>query len=161
MNTGISTILVDCDGCLTDGKKYVGEDGQRAMAAFHSRDNTAIQRLIEAGYRVIIVTASRWPGIRRYWGKYNVEVFSASEKESLPGIDWESTVGIGDDIMDAPFLRRCAWAYVPAGAHPRLLAEFSSLATSGGAGIMAEVENRIEALHISEGIKYEYNGKAY
>lgn len=161
MNTGISTILVDCDGCLTDGKKYVGEDGQRAMIAFHSRDNTAVHRLIDAGYRVVIVTASYWPGIRKYWGKYNVEVFSTREKENLPEIDWGSTVGIGDSIADIPFLRRCAWAYVPADAHPRLLAEFSSLATRGGAGIMAEVENRIEALHIGEGIKYEYNGTAY
>lgn len=160
---GIKTIVIDCDGCLTDGKKYIGLDGHRTAIAFNSRDNTAIQRLIAAGYRVVIVTASRFPGIRRYWQKYNVEVFSSKEKAELPGIEWESAAGVGDDLMDAPFLRKCAAAFTPADGHPALRGEFTPLATYGGRGIMEEVETRLQTIHFSENGKgkYVYHGEAY
>lgn len=153
---GINTIIIDCDGCLTDGKKYVGQDGRRTAIAFNSRDNTAIQRLIEQGYRVIIVTASHFPGIRRYWGKYNLEVFSTKQKENLEGIDWDNALGIGDDVIDIPFLRKCAAQYVPSDAHPRMIGEFTPLATRGGRGIMEEVETRLKAIHFSENGKTKY-----
>lgn len=162
MSTGfeLHTIVIDCDGCLTDGKKYVGLDGQRTAIAFNSRDNTAIARLIAAGYRVVIVTAARFPGIRRYWQKYNVEVFYSRDKESIEGIDWDSAVGIGDDLIDARFLRQCAWAFCPADAHPSLRAEFTPLATYGGQGIIEELELKLEGLSFSQnGTKYEYHGK--
>lgn len=160
---GVTTIVIDCDGCLTDGKKYIGADGQRTAIAFNSRDNTAVQRLIAAGYRVVVVTASRFPGIRRYWQKYNVEVFSSREKEHLPGIYWENAAGIGDDLMDAPFLRKCAVAFTPADGHPALRGEFTPLATYGGRGIMEEVETRLKSIHFLQNgdKKVIYNDTAY
>lgn len=158
----INTIVVDCDGCLTDGKKYVDDKGERALMAFHARDNTAIRRLIESGYRVIIVTASRFSGTWKYWGKYNVEVVSTKEKTEIEGIDWARSLGVGDDLMDIEFLRLCAVAYVPSDAHPRLLGEFNHLVTKGGRGVMAEIENKLSAFSfVGNGAKYVYNGTTY
>lgn len=140
----IKNIVIDCDGVLTDGKKYVDETGKRVQIAFHSRDNVAIQRLIAVGYRVIIATASKYPGIRAYWERYGVEVYNEKLKEvigDLAGLKWSETLGVGDDIIDFMFLQQCALAYVPADAHPELLGAFSALETKGGAGIMAEVYN--------------------
>lgn len=141
----IKNIVIDCDGVLTDGKKYINADGDREMIAFHSRDNEAISRMIEKGYRVIIVTASDFPGIRRRWMRYNVEVYRLKQKELLneiaePPFEWSETVGIGDDLIDFPFLQRCGLAFVPADAHILLRELFRVLETPGGNGVMVEIE---------------------
>jgi len=151
----IKNIVIDCDGVLTDGKKYVGPDGEREMVAFHARDNEAIKLLQDDGLRVIIVTASRFSGIRRYWMNRGVEVFSLpGHKTRLAeeaGIDWSETIGVGDDLIDVGFLNKCAQGYVVADAHPQMRQRFPVLRTRGGYGIMAEVYEKLA-------FNYQLNG---
>lgn len=142
----IKTIIVDCDGCLTDGKKHIDADGRRSHITFHSRDNIAARRFQAMGIRVIVITASAFQGIRKYWGKYNIEVYTALDKlETLNEleIDFETAIGIGDDVIDFKFLEECKWAYVPADAHPSLLRRFQALNTRGGDGVLAELYHRL------------------
>ena len=146
----IKNIVIDCDGCLTDGSKPVDDAGNRTGIRFHARDNEAARRLIAAGYRVIIVTASKFPGIRRYWHRYGVEVYSTREKitvadQASPPFLWSETVGIGDDLLDEDFLTACEMAFMPADAHPSLVGRFTPLATAGGGGVLAEVEYRLSS----------------
>ena len=160
MVSGIKNIVIDCDGVLTDGKKYVNSSGDRELIAFHCRDNEAIKRLIEKGYRVIIVTASDFPGIRRRWMRYNVEVYRLKQKELLneiadPGFEWSETIGVGDDLIDLPFLELCADAYVPMDAHPKLKLKFDEVFKNGGEGVMEDIENRVEVLRTVKLEKYD------
>ena len=116
------TILVDCDGCLTDGKKYVDATGQRQMIAFHSRDSIACKALVEMGFQVIILTHSLFPGIPAYWEKYGAKVHASKiEKSNVHShfyINPDKVIGIGDDITDISFLETVKFPYIVADAHP-------------------------------------------
>lgn len=144
----INTLILDCDGVLTDGKKYVAENGDRQMIAFNSRDNVAVSALVEKGLRVIIVTASPWPGIAAYWKKYGCEVYYTKHKGNISTeikeaggrpINWSSALGVGDDFADVKLLEQCAKAYVPADAHPLLRQQFEELISRGGEGVVTEL----------------------
>ena len=140
----IKNIVIDCDGVLTDGGKIVDENGKRTHIRFHSRDNEAINDLQRQGFRVIIVTASKFAGIRNYWyDRCRVEVYSLPENKDkvfeLTGIDPKETLAIGDDIIDTAFLNSCAQSYVVADAHPVMKRFYAKLNSKGGEGVMAEV----------------------
>ena len=60
----IRLVSLDCDGVMTDGTLYYGEDG-RQWRAFHVHDGVGIRMLIEAGLEVAFVTASRTAAIER------------------------------------------------------------------------------------------------
>ncbi len=47
----IKLILMDVDGVLTDGRLYLGNDGNE-FKAFHIRDGHGIKMLLEAGVEV-------------------------------------------------------------------------------------------------------------
>ena len=121
------TILVDADGTLTDGKKHVNSIGQRETISFHARDSIACKMLVEMGFQVIVLTHSGFPGIANYWNRYGAEVFWAVKGDPLENklnvyshfvIDWDKTIGIGDDITDNCFLQKCKYPYIVADAHP-------------------------------------------
>jgi 3-deoxy-D-manno-octulosonate 8-phosphate phosphatase KdsC-like HAD superfamily phosphatase len=116
------TILVDCDGVLTDGKKYVDHLGGRQVIAFHSRDSIACEALIEMGFKVIILTHSFFDGIRNYWEPRGAKVHATKlEKSNVHShfyIDPNKVIGIGDDITDNSFLETVKFPYIVADAHP-------------------------------------------
>ena len=116
---------MDCDGVLTDGKKYVDATGQRQMIAFHSRDSIACKALVEMGFRVIVITLSDFEGIANYWTKYGAEVLYGGGVGKLTALrlniweeDWEKTIGIGDDVTDICYLEKCKFPHIVADAHP-------------------------------------------
>lgn len=119
------TILVDCDGVLTNGQKIVDATGQRQMIAFHSRDSIACKALVEMGFQVIILTHSLFPGIPAYWEKYGAKVHASKiEKSNVVShfvIDWEKTIGIGDDVTDICYLEKCKHVFIPSDAHEELI----------------------------------------
>lgn len=176
----IDTIICDCDGVLNDGKQahYIrqgklmlvapgnGELTQsgyvdsyqesmleKPFKTFHSRDKSAIRRMTQSGIRVIIVSADDSP-ITKAWAEScgaefmyrRVKVFGDED-----GINWETTAGIGDDLMDLPFLEKCAEAFCPFDAHEEVKkivgflngghpGSFSALVSKpGGSGVFAEV----------------------
>ena len=117
------SIIVDCDGCLTNGQKIVDATGQRQMIAFHSRDSVACKMLVEMGFQVIILTHSSYHGIGHYWMKYGAYIHVSEGGDPMTNkldienwesvkIDWEKTIGIGDDITDDCFLEKCEFPYL-------------------------------------------------
>ena len=143
------TILVDCDGCLTDGKKHVYTTGQRQMIAFHSRDSIACKMLVEMGFQVIILTHSLFPGIPAYWEKYGAKVHASKiEKSNVVShfvIDWGKTIGVGDDVTDICYLEKCKHAFIPSDAHEELIElhkvkpEIWKSPKPGGSGILSDL----------------------
>ena len=169
------SILVDADGCLTDGKKYVDATGQRQMIAFHSRDSIACKALVEMGFQVIVLTHSNYHGIGHYWMKYGAYIHVSEGGDPMTNkldvenwesvkIDWEKTIGIGDDVTDICYLEKCKKAYCPLDAHSILLncaipaiargqrrlpkdfksVNIDSLKVNGGEGILSELLFQIQ-----------------
>ena len=152
------SILVDCDGCLTNGQKIVDATGKRQMIAFHSRDSIACKALVEMGFHVIVLTHSSFKGITEYWERYGANVIHATgavKKNIALDIwgnieDWEKTIGIGDDVTDICYLEKCRYAFIPKDAHGKVEKALSKhenafiTEINGGNGLLAAITSDIE-----------------
>ena len=56
--SNIKLFAMDVDGTLTDGKIYIGNDGE-VMKAFNAKDGLGIKLLIKKGIVPIIITGRR------------------------------------------------------------------------------------------------------
>ena len=63
----IKLFAMDVDGTLTDGKIYIGNDGE-VMKAFNAKDGLGIKLLIKKGIVPIIITGRRSKIVTRYIG---------------------------------------------------------------------------------------------
>lgn len=108
----IRLVSLDCDGVMTDGTLYYGEDG-RQWRAFHVHDGVGIRMMIEAGLEVAFVTASRTAAIERraeVLGVPHCLVGVDDKREALAGlcgrlgIGFETVAHMGDDLNDLPVL---------------------------------------------------------
>lgn len=147
----ITTFIIDCDGVLNDGKQahaYNSSDPytkpllEKPFKFFHSRDKTAIRHLTQSlGKRVIIVSADD-SDITRAWAEscgaefiyQRIKVFSEDD-----GIIWNETVGVGDDLIDLPYLEKCALAFCPEDASPRVKEFATPLNVRGGDGFISHL----------------------
>lgn len=139
----INTLILDCDGVLTPGIKEVGDDGNRYGITFNAKDDTAIDILLGAGIRVVVVTASNYEGIAAYMRKRGVDVFNvqtAHKKDiyRMAGIDPMRTMVIGDDIPDITMMKMAKLAVCPSDASNTVKGLFVTLETKGGQGIVGQ-----------------------
>lgn len=150
------SIIIDCDGVLTDGKKYVDYLGNRQMIAFHSRDSIACKALVEMGFQVIVVTMSTFEGITNYWKRHGAHTVIAWGRDKITalepcGIDWEKTIGIGDDITDICYLEKCRYVLLPKDCHKQLVGWFNPARNEfapvsklkGGQGLLSQLHELI------------------
>ena len=123
-------ILIDFDGVLTDGKKYIGTEG--SFYSVHTRDNVAIAELINMGYEVMIVTANADPVIQEYAIKRKCKYLFTRDKEI------DSDIAIGDSTFDIPMFKRAKKKFCPSNAHPEVkrMPGMTILTTKGGEGII-------------------------
>lgn len=138
----MNTILIDCDGVLTDGKQYIDHTGSKMFLAFHSRDVRALRELVAHGYHVVIVTANDSESIKTFADKVGVDYCYTREKGKVPFTDF---IAIGDDAWDVSMLQLAAKAYCPADADDSVkwLCGVNVLDTNGGSGVIAELARNI------------------
>ena len=138
---GIAAAIFDVDGVLTDGRVYIGEQGE-SFKAFSTLDGHGLKLLAQGGIVPIVVTGRDSPGVRRRVADLGLAhvAYGAADKlaasEALLaalGIGWERTAVIGDDWPDLPLLRRAAFACAPPGAHveARAVAHHVTTAAAG------------------------------
>lgn len=132
------TMVVDCDGVLTDGKLYMAASGEKLFKAFHSRDIRAIRELVARGVRVIIVSADDWEGGPIFAKRVGAEFFHVRNKRDVVQT-LDITFAIGDDAWDVPLLKAARHGFVPANAHcsVRNLPNVHTLPLMAGEGLVA------------------------
>ena len=122
---GIGAAIFDVDGVLTDGRVYIGADGE-AFKAFSTLDGQGLKLLAQAGIVPIVVTGRDSPGVRRRvsdlglaHAAYGVADKLAASEALLAGlgVDWSRVAVIGDDWPDLPLMQRAAFACAPPHAH--------------------------------------------
>jgi 3-deoxy-D-manno-octulosonate 8-phosphate phosphatase KdsC-like HAD superfamily phosphatase len=130
------TILIDCDGVLTDGRLHINHSGEKLFKAFHTRDVRAIRELVFHGFEVVIVTADEWEGIEAFAEKVGAVVHFCRDKSELPFSDF---IAVGDDAWDVPMLNRARAAFAPADCDSsvRTLEGIRVLPVKGGCGVVA------------------------
>jgi 3-deoxy-D-manno-octulosonate 8-phosphate phosphatase (KDO 8-P phosphatase) len=144
---GIRCAIFDVDGVLTDGRLFIGEQGE-LFKAFHVQDGQGLKLLQQAGIEPVIVTGRDSAAVRRRVADLGLShaEFGAANKlaaaESLLaqlGVRWDSVAVIGDDWPDLPLMRRCAFACAPADAHAQARAAAHHVTVlGGGAGAARE-----------------------
>ena len=116
--SGIRLLTCDVDGVLTDGRIYVGDDGQE-QKAFNALDGVGLRMLMRAGITVAWITGSNAPAVLHRARALGVtRVVQGAEDKLTP---WEALrqelalapaacAHIGDDLPDVPVFARCGFA---------------------------------------------------
>jgi len=123
--TGIGAAIFDVDGVLTDGRVYIGADGE-SFKAFSTLDGQGMKLLADAGIVPVVVTGRDSAAVRRRMADLGVlhAAYGAADKMAAAatlvdglGLDWDRVAAMGDDWPDLPILRRAAFACAPPHAH--------------------------------------------
>ena len=144
---GVQLAIFDVDGCLTDGRIYIGADGE-GVKAFNTLDGHGIKLLARGGITPVVITGRDSPAVRRRCADLGIDqaLFGVHDKLAAAaallatlGASWQSLAVLGDDWPDLPLMTRCAFACAPLNAHIEVRAVAHHVtAASGGHGAARE-----------------------
>lgn len=141
----IDTLLIDCDGVLTDGKVNISQDGKKLFKSFNSLDIAPTRELIARGIRVIIVTADD-SGFAKEWAKkVGAELIVLRYKAEINTSKFGIFAACGNDVWDIPMLELANYKFCPKDSHHRVkaLKGMKILTLKGGEGIMTEIYDHV------------------
>ncbi len=137
---GMKAAIFDVDGVLTDGRIYIGEQGE-TVKAFATLDGHGLKLLRQGGIAPLVITGRDSPAVRRRVADLGLQhaVYGAHDKlaaaEALLAqlqLDWSEVAAIGDDWPDLPLLLRAGFACAPANAHVEVKAAAHHVTSAGG-----------------------------
>ncbi len=120
----IKLIVLDVDGCLTNGQIIYGESGEE-IKAFNVKDGLAIKSWMALGHEVAIITGRQSKIVKRRADELGILHLYQGVKDKLRrikmlcsdlGIDFDDVAAIGDDLNDLKMLSQAGRAYAPADA---------------------------------------------
>src|SRR5512147_45346 len=126
----VRVAIFDVDGVLTDGRIYIGEQGE-AFKAFSTLDGHGLKLLARGGIEPVVITGRDSPAVRRRAADLGIRhaVYGAGDKLAAAtpvlatlGVDWPQVAAMGDDWPDLPLMTRAAFACAPANAHAEVRA---------------------------------------
>jgi 3-deoxy-D-manno-octulosonate 8-phosphate phosphatase (KDO 8-P phosphatase) len=127
---GMKAAIFDVDGVLTDGRLYIGEQGE-VFKAFSTLDGHGLKLLQQGGIVPLIITGRDSAAVRRRVADLGLPhaVYGAHDKlaaaQSLMAalnLAWPQVAAMGDDWPDLPLLTRAGFACAPPGAHAEVRA---------------------------------------
>ncbi|HKW83458.1 MAG TPA: HAD hydrolase family protein [Burkholderiaceae bacterium] len=127
---GVRWAIFDVDGVLTDGRIYIGEDGEQ-FKAFSTLDGHGLKLLAQAAIVPTVITGRDSPAVRRRVADLGIEhaIYGAADKLAAAtelmrtlNVGWDTLCAMGDDWPDLPLLQRAVFACAPANAHAEVRA---------------------------------------
>ncbi|MDB5272440.1 MAG: hypothetical protein JWO58_807 [Chitinophagaceae bacterium] len=148
----ISTFIFDVDGVLTDGSVWSYEN-EEYVRRFYIKDGYAIEKALQAGYHVAIISGGNEPGVRNrlnFLGIQHIYLGVKNKKEIIQQLcnklncDVENILYMGDDIPDIQLMQQVALPCCPSDAAKDVLA-FSLYISSfaGGRGAVRDVIEKV------------------
>jgi 3-deoxy-D-manno-octulosonate 8-phosphate phosphatase (KDO 8-P phosphatase) len=144
---GLKAAIFDVDGVLTDGRLYIGEQGE-SFKAFHTLDGQGLKLLVQGGITPLIVTGRDSPAVRRRVADLGLPHALYGVQDKLPAatrllqslsLHWADIAVMGDDWPDLPLFAHAAFACAPPGAHAEVRAAAHHVtAARGGEGAVRE-----------------------
>jgi 3-deoxy-D-manno-octulosonate 8-phosphate phosphatase (KDO 8-P phosphatase) len=145
MSGPVRILFLDVDGTLTDGGIGWTRDGDARQ--FYVRDGIALEWARAAGVLPVVISgrASRAVagrmkdlGLEHYLDVKD-KVACAQTVLDREGVEWTGCAMIGDDLPDAPLLKRVGWPIVVADAEPTVKALARTVTRApGGRGAVRE-----------------------
>ena len=116
--------MFDVDGVLTDGSVLATDTGEQ-LRVFNIKDGYALQLAVKKGYRVVIITGGKSPGVvKRLQGLGITDIYTAvadklkqyDEYVKQHGLQADDILYMGDDIPDYAIMRKSGLPCCPADA---------------------------------------------
>ena len=147
----IRLLFMDVDGTLTDGKIYMGAQGE-ALKAFDIKDGYGIHEMLpEYGIVPVIITGRTSKIVENRAAELGVTELYQGRHEKLETMREilerfhcppEEAADIGDDFLDLPCMRLCGVCGCPADAVPavRDVSHFVSTKVGGSGAVREFIE---------------------
>ena len=147
-------LILDVDGTLTDGKIYMGPNGE-AFKVFDIKDGCGIYDLFPSyGGKVIVITARQSEIVRLRCEELKIDMFYQGIRDKAKKMkEIAETLGLsqndrgeyldvaymGDDIIDLPIMRLCEHKGAPNNASINVIKEATFVSSkNGGDGAVRE-----------------------
>ena len=144
----IKLLVCDVDGVFSDGRIYLGNDGEE-LKAFHTKDGFGIKALGASGVDVAIITGRNSNIVANRMKALNVKHIVQGQEDKLPALielaeqlnlTMSEIAYVGDDIPDLPCIIHVGLGIAVQDAHPQVLAKADySTFTRGGFGAVREI----------------------
>jgi N-acylneuraminate cytidylyltransferase len=145
-------IFTDFDGCLTDDRVWLNQEGEEFVAA-NRKDGLAIKRLKNLGIQVVIASTETNKVVLARGNKMGVEVLQglADKAEAIEqyleqkNLSWSDIWYVGNDINDLGGIESASLSLCPADAVKKVRKTVDIvLKTNGGRGILSEIATELE-----------------
>jgi YrbI family 3-deoxy-D-manno-octulosonate 8-phosphate phosphatase len=145
-------IFTDFDGCLTDDRVWLNQEGEEFVAA-NRKDGLAIGRLRKLGITVVITSTETNKVVSARATKLGIEALQGlSDKvEAIENylakhnLTWNDSWYIGNDVNDLGAIRKAKLSICPSDAVKVVKKEVNiRLKTKGGYGVLSELSTLIE-----------------
>lgn len=143
----IRCVIFDVDGVITDGKLYLGPDGQE-WKAVSVRDGLGLRLLLDAGIEVAVISGRPSPAMQSRLNSLGIKHVYLNTVDKLPAYERvlrdldvrdDQCAVMGDDTPDLPLMQRAGLRLTVADAHGGVLKVADWVSRfSGGQGAVRE-----------------------
>ena len=144
----IKLLVCDIDGVFSDGRIYLGNDGEE-LKAFHTKDGFGIKALIASGVKVAVITGRQSTIVQNRMQALNVTDIIQGQEDKLPALTTlaqqyqlqaQQIAYIGDDIPDLACIKYVGIGVAVQDAHPIICQQANYITTlKGGFGAVREL----------------------
>jgi len=143
----IKLLVLDVDGVMTDGRLYIGGDGE-VMKAFNCHDGHGIKILRNSGVEVAMISGRQSAGLAQRAEELGIQYLYQGREDKINALNelldtidvsYQQIAHLGDDLPDLPIIRRVGLGMAVANAYP-LVKEHAAWCTKakGGEGAVRE-----------------------
>lgn len=143
----IKLFVCDIDGVFSDGRIYLGNDGEE-LKAFHTKDGYGVKALAASGVDLAVITGRNSNIVKTRMTALNVKHIIQGKEDKLPvlkellaaeGLTPEQVAYIGDDMPDFACMDYVGLSIAVKDAHPAILQIAHYVTTNrGGFGAVRE-----------------------
>ncbi len=144
----IKLLICDIDGVFSDGRIYMGNQGEE-LKAFHTRDGFGVKAVLNAGIDVAVITGRQSSIVNNRMSALGVPHIFQGQDDKLIAYQQllerlqlrpDEIAYVGDDVIDLPVMNKVGLGIAVADAHP-IVQQQADYITSikGGYGAVREV----------------------
>ena len=146
-------IFTDFDGCLTDDRVWLNQEGEEFVAA-NRKDGLAINRFKKLGIKVVITSTEINKVVTARATKLGIDALQGLTDKveaienyiSKYNLTWKDTWYIGNDVNDLGAIRKAKFSICPNDAVKAVKKEVDlKLKTKGGYGVLSELATLLES----------------
>ena len=122
----IKILVCDVDGVFSDGRIYMGQQGEE-LKAFHTRDGYGVKALLNIGVQLAVITGRRSNIVEQRMSALGIQhiIQGCEDKQAAIidlqkelGVNSKATAAVGDDMPDLGMFAQSDFCFTVQDAHP-------------------------------------------